>query len=99
MLQPTATAATSATPVASGSATTNSAPIQNKIQFDFPPILAAAPPPPFPNGTNALENSVVTLEKGDEKTLVCVFCPGKRLKEGKMTEVHLAGKVSNYHCI
>lgn len=64
---------------------------------------ALAPPPPgFPTAQAALEDPIVdlALATGEEKLaeeedapLLCVVCPSKTLKKGKMLEVHLGSKV------
>ncbi|GAA6050998.1 hypothetical protein JCM3770_005362 [Rhodotorula araucariae] len=73
-----------------------------------PPLGEDDPRPPpagFPTALDALETQVVSsaalvptdgdadaaLDE-DELPLICVVCPNKVLKKGKMTEVHLASK-------
>ena len=58
------------------------------------------PPKGFPTALEALENPIAMPEKseeagdaGEEPQPVCVVCPSKALKHGKMLDIHLASKV------
>ena len=60
------------------------------------------PPPGYPTAAAALEMPIVDtalaggeekLAEDDEAPLICVVCPTKVLKKGKMLEVHLGSKV------
>ena len=55
-----------------------------------------APPEGYPTAAQAFESPVVVVAgaEGVEATVDCVICPTKRLKQGRMLEVHLGGKVS-----
>ncbi|KAL8290183.1 hypothetical protein RQP46_003122 [Phenoliferia psychrophenolica] len=57
------------------------------------------PPKGFPSALEALENPIAMPEKSDEEGAegeelqpVCVVCPSKALKHGKMLDIHLASK-------
>lgn len=58
------------------------------------------PPPGVPTAEEALDNSIcaqptdVDAQDAEEGPLICVVCPSKVLKRGKMLDVHLASKVS-----
>ena len=57
------------------------------------------PPKGFPSALEALANPIAEPEsvegaaEGEEIQPVCVVCPSKALKRGKMLEIHLASKV------
>lgn len=61
------------------------------------------PPPGMPTALAALEDSIVAapVAEGEEvpadEALLCVVCPTKVLKRGKMLEVHLGSKVRSLH--
>ena len=51
------------------------------------------PPPGFPTALEAVEKPVGEDPGGNGENVVCVICPDKVLKKGRMLEVHLGGKV------
>jgi hypothetical protein len=57
------------------------------------------PPPGFPTALAALDNPIASpsddaeAASAEDSILICVVCPSKVLKHGKMLEVHLASKV------
>lgn len=58
------------------------------------------PPAGFPTALEATKNSIVDstlvgVEGALENSMICVICPEKALKKGRMLEVHIAGKVSS----
>lgn len=78
---------------------------QDEDAPDDTPALAP-PPPGFPTAQLALENPIVDLavasatgeeqlavQDQEESPLLCVVCPTKTLKQGKMLQVHLGSKV------
>lgn len=57
------------------------------------------PPTGFPTALEATKNSIVDsilvgVEGALDNSMICVICPEKALKKGRMLEVHLSGKVS-----